>query len=330
MRRNSAVVRVPSSSANLGPGFDTFSLALIEPNLTVEAEVLGGGRGVEIRTSGRYADSISTDPVENALGIASTNLMRERGIECTVRFTVRADIPVRKGLGSSGAEAVAGVKCLDALFDLNLSSEELIMYSSVAEPNRHLDNVAASALGGLIIVQRGRSGPNVRRYDPPKDLAFVVIVPSVKKASTGDARSAIRRPIDLESYVEGISRASSVAVGLITGDLRLAFENAPFDPVVERFRAEAGVYGAGYSWRDLYEEKERLLERYGVAMTVSGAGPSRLLWYEVSSNEGQRGERPIDRAIEEVSEGLRSRGHAVEEIIFTAPSPSGVEVISSS
>lgn len=328
MPRGVVQVRVPSSSANVGPGFDVFSIALEQPVLDVEARVSDGPAGIELSFAGKYASSFRGDPNRCALGIAAINLMREKGITERVVFKVHANIPVRKGLGSSGAEAVAAVASLSYLFDLRLDAQEVVEYAASAEPGGHADNVAASALGGFVVIQKGRGGIRCHRFDPPKDLGAVVIVPKIEKPSTEAAREVLGKHVPIERYVEGVSRASLVAIGMTSGNLALFLRNAPFDPIVEPERADAGIYGAGYDREVLSKEKSKLLEEYGVAMTISGAGPSRILWYNLSENDGPSGRRPIDLAVREVVRGLDSRGYGVEEVIFTTPSVKGFEILS--
>ena len=96
-----------------------------------------------------------------------------------------------------------------------------------------------------------------------------------------------------------------------------------YDPYAESSRADAGVYGSGIDWSLLMQEKRTLLEKFHVAETISGAGPSRLLWFRKSENLKPKGNRPVDKAMELVAENLRKQGHSIQTIIETTPSNTG-------
>lgn len=319
---------MPSSSANLGPGFDVFSMALREPSLRIGAKCTDGPARVEILLRGKHAVELSPNPEKNSAGRAANLVLRRWGIDKGVRIIIDAGIPVRKGLGASGAEAVGAVVLLSCLFGLRLEPTEIIELASSVEPGGHADNVAASTLGGICIISKNNR-LDVFRLEPPPNLGLVVIVPSIVKASTGAARAVIPASVRMEDYVKGISHVSMVTAGLIHRDLRRVFRHVSFDYVVEAARANAGVYGEDYSWDVLLEEKEVLLERYNVALTISGAGPSRLLWYDLEENSVDSSKRPIDEAVKLVTENLERRGYRVEEVIYTTPDRQGATLVES-
>lgn len=318
--------RVPASSANLGPGFDAFSMALEKPYLRVSAELLGRGSGIEIRVHGRYAARVPSDPSLNSAARALATLLSEHDAGYGVALSIEAEIPVAKGLGSSGAEAVGAVICGARLLGLDMELREVVRIASSAEPGMHADNVAASAYGGFNIIHRSGSELEVLNIEPPEDLGLVVIVPGIEKESTGRAREVIPGTVSGRVYVDGVSRAAMIAASLAMKRLDFVIRHVPFDPYVEPARADAGIYGEGYGWSTLLEEKRLLLERYGVGMTISGAGPSRLLWYD-AEKAGLGGRDVIGLAVKEVVEGLRRRGYGVDEVIYTRPSRSGAVLI---
>ena len=321
--------RVPSSSANLGPGFDVFSMALKEPSLLVGARCVDGPAGVELVVRGRYADELSRDPERNAAGRAASLVLERWGLRRAVRIIIDAGIPVRKGLGASGAEAVGAVVVLSSLFDLNLNPVEVVELASSVEPGGHADNVAASTLGGICIISKLGGKLDVLRLESPSNLGVAVIVPSIFKPSTGAAREVIPKSIRMEDHIRSLSQGAMVTAGLLCGDLKRVFRHISFDHVVEAARANAGVYGDAYNWEMLLEEKQTLLDRYNVALTISGAGPSRLLWYDVEENSGKDSCRPIDEAVRLVKENLERRGYRVEDVIYTMPARQGAALITS-
>ncbi|RMF29813.1 MAG: homoserine kinase, partial [Candidatus Nitrosothermus koennekii] len=144
----------PSSTANLGPGFDVFGLALDAYYDQVSIEQIKEGIVLESE------DNIPLDIDKNSAGLAALNLCKDYDIKDGLRIKIKKGVPAGYGLGSSGASAAAVVKALDAMYELNLSNEELIKYAAIGEQasagSIHYDNVAASLLGGFVIV---RSNP---------------------------------------------------------------------------------------------------------------------------------------------------------------------------
>src|SRR4051794_9628175 len=126
-------VRAPASSANLGPGFDALGLAL---DLWNELEIELGGTETSVHYDGR--DAALLDDREN-LSLTSMRLLAERSERTLppLRMTVRADVPVARGLGSSAASIVAGLLAVDAILDLHLSPAEI--FSLAAEMEGHGD-----------------------------------------------------------------------------------------------------------------------------------------------------------------------------------------------
>jgi homoserine kinase len=188
--------------------------------------------------------------------------------------------------------------------------------------------VSASLLGGFAIALYdsflGRTV--VRAVKPPEDLGFVVIVPDILKKSTEDARRAVPEGLSRHQHVETVGRAALATLALYASDLDLLLECVVYDPYVEMARAEAGVYGRGLNGELLTEEKRKIFQLYHVAETVSGAGPSRLLWYRFSENRGPEGERPIDKAVETVLDNLSSAGYRAHRIYHTGPSIHGCQI----
>ncbi|MEM1964587.1 MAG: hypothetical protein QXH12_00545 [Candidatus Caldarchaeum sp.] len=316
------VFKAPASSANIGPGYDVFSIALENPSLTVEISVDEGDEVVVVNR-GRFASLMTSEPEKNAGAVAASKLFRRMNLRRRIELVFHAEIPPRKGLGASGAEAAATVYGLNRLLNLGMRDNELVEVAASAEPGGHPDNVAASLLGGFVACLRHDAGLNVLKTNPPKDLGVVVIVPDVEKESTASARRAVPDKLSVELHVEVVSRACVAALALCRDNLDLFFKAVSRDPFVEYFRAEAGVYGRGVNGRGLLAEKERLLKNYNVAEVVSGAGPSRVLFFKISENSQRKGQRPVDAAVKEVVDGFEAAGHRVLEIFDTRPSLTG-------
>src|SRR5436190_6153824 len=162
------LVRVPASSANLGPGFDSFAAALA---LHTEIEVV---------ETGRFA--VVTD-----LAIAKDRRnLAVRGFERLhppdrFTFRIRSDIPLSGGLGTSAAAYVAGLMAADHMFELDADLLEL-----ATELEGHPDNVAAALYGGFVICADGQA----TRFDVPAGLEAVLVVPH-EPVRTREARAAL-------------------------------------------------------------------------------------------------------------------------------------------
>ena len=325
--------RVPASSANLGPGFDVFSVALESPYIEVHlAPAPSGTRRIIIQ--GAHAAEIATDPNLNAAGKALAAVADTFGKPDGYLLRMKGEIPPGKGLGRSGAEAVGAVLCADQKFKLGLSGLQLVQMAGKGEPSHHLDNVSASALGGFNIVARGSVGGHeaVTTIPPPKDLGVAVLVPTVEKPSTEIARRFVPFQIQTKEHVRAMGHAGRISAAFAQGDVRAILETVSWDAVVEPARANGGLYGAGVDSIHLMEEKRILFEKFHVAETISGAGPSRALWYSISEDHNRKRKNnlgTIRPAIELVRSRLRTLGYEVQEVFVTKPSSKGATVIAS-
>ncbi|MEM2067012.1 MAG: hypothetical protein QXJ88_00420 [Nitrososphaerota archaeon] len=319
VRRSS--VRVPSSTANIGPGFDAFSMALKEPYMDLSVEALEGAEGIAVDVQGPYRGLVPKEPQRNAAAKALKQLIELSGKRLGLKITINASIPVAKGLGSSGAEAVGAVVAGERVLGLDLTVEERIRAASSAEPGHHADNVIASLLGGFNIIDNSLESLTYLNLKPPENMGAVVIIPSFVKKSTDEARKALNQQPMLKEYVQALSRASMIAAAIAQGRMDLLLKLIPLDPFIEKVRADAGLYGEGYNWESLLEEKKKLLNEYGVALCISGSGPSRFLIYDI-----RRGMDRVERAVEYLSERIERMAGGVERIIYTRPTAQGAKI----
>ncbi len=201
------LVRVPASSANLGPGYDVLAAAV---SLFLELEVEETGEfsfdpgGLDVSTGRDNLIVRAFESLHSADGIA---------------FRLRSEIPLARGLGSSAAAIVAGLYAADHLFELALSKEEML--ERATEIEGHPDNVAAAIYGGFVICGAGEGGaPSAARFDPPGGLEGIAVIPA-EEVSTERARAAIPAEIPLADAVANVSAASRLVLGLQTADLDL-------------------------------------------------------------------------------------------------------------
>ena len=195
------LVRVPASSANLGPGYDVLAAAL---SLTLELEVEETGEFfVALRRAGRSARPLQ--PVRARLRGACT---RPTGL----RFQIRSEIPPSAGLGSSAAAIVAGLAAADHMYELDAPLFELARRAR--GPSRQRGRGAARRLRG---VRRRRAG---RGFDPPPGLEGVVAIPP-DEVPTAEARAALPAEVPLGRRRAQRGHASLLMLGLATDDFSL-------------------------------------------------------------------------------------------------------------
>jgi homoserine kinase len=249
------LVRVPASSANLGPGYDSMAAAV---SLFLELEVEEAGAysfepgGLEVPT-GR----------ENLVVRAFESLRPADGIA----FRLRSEIPLARGLGSSAAAIVAGLYAADHLFELALSKDEML--ARATELEGHPDNVAAAIHGGFVVCGEGEDGaPLAARFDSPEGLEGIAVIPP-EEVSTERAREAIPAELPLADAVANVSAAALLVLGLRSADLDLVSRGL-HDRIHQPRR------------RELYPRSMEIVdgaaELGALGATISGAGPTVLVW----------------------------------------------------
>jgi homoserine kinase len=257
-------VRVPATSANLGPGFDTFGLALDLCNeVTVDTDAPPG-----VSWEGEGVDELPTDGSDMvSRTMASIASRMELPLPPLALHGVNR-IPLARGLGSSSAAAVAGVVLASRILDLGIDGHHVepargdafSVFANAAEIEGHPDNAAPAAYGGITIVADGY----VRRLEPHPDLHPVVLVPTVQLA-TFEARRALPERVALGDAVFNVAHGA-LMVDALTNDpelLRVALR----DRLHQDARLELVPEMA-----DAFHE----LRRRHVPVCVSGAGPSLL------------------------------------------------------
>ena len=250
------LVTVPASSANLGPGFDVFAAAL-----QLELEL-------EISETGEF----SVDAGDNPLPLDRSNLC-VRAFERLhpadgLRFEIRSEIPIARGLGSSAAAIVAGLLAADHLYELALAPADV--YRHAVELEGHPDNVAAALWGGIALCPRAEDGelPAPTRLEPPQGVEPILVVPETE-VSTAGARAALPEQIPLDDAVANVAAAAQLALGIERSDLALIARGLA-DRLHQPHR------------RDLYPRSLELVaaarELGAIGASISGAGPTVLFW----------------------------------------------------
>jgi homoserine kinase len=257
-------LRVPASSANLGPGFDALGLALglhLDCFFEQAAEL-------EIRAEGRDSELISTGP-DNLVWQTALDVARAEGMVLpAAKITMFNEIPLGKGLGSSAAALVAGVVMAGVLLRKPWDREKILEIAAQIEG--HPDNVAACVFGSIVASALDDSGvARAVRLDLPRDFGLCVVVPDFP-LPTVEARRVLPQSYSRHDAIFNVQRAALLMAALATG-AKWAFPLALQDKMHQPYR-ESLIPGL----------KEMLaLRKPGLlGCALSGAGPSVLVFYE--------------------------------------------------
>ena len=261
MTNRRRLVRVPASSANLGPGYDAMAAAVA---LHLELEVEETGE-FEVDTGGLEVSSRARQPAR--AGVRDAAPGRRDHLPAAQRD------PAGAGARFDAAAIVAGLVAADHLFELALTREELL--ARATEIEGHPDNVAAAIYGGFVVcssgstvVTPGNKAPFAARFDPPEGLEGIVVIPG-EEVSTRRAREAIPAEVPLPDAVANVSAAAMLVLGLRSADLDLVGRGL-HDRLHQPYR------------RELYPRSMEIVdaaaELGALGATISGAGPTVLIW----------------------------------------------------
>jgi homoserine kinase len=239
-------VRVPASSANLGPGFDVLAASL---SLHLELEVV---------ETGSFAVETGLDVPRDRTNLIVRAFERLHPAD-DFEFRISSKIPLSGGLGGSAAAVVAGLMAADHLFELDAD-----VLALATELEGHPDNAAAALEGGFVVCEDGRA----HRFDPPLGLEGIVVVPD-QAVATADARKALPHAVPRVDAVFNVARTATLMLGLCRADWELIAAGLE-DRLHQPARAK------------LYPRSAALLARVrelgALGATISGAGPSVLVW----------------------------------------------------
>jgi len=293
-------VKIPASSANLGPGFDALGLAL---GIYLECHVREGAALV-IRAGGRDADLISAGP-DNL--IWQTALAVARDVSATlppIDLEISNNIPIGRGLGSSAAALTAGVVIADRLLGLGWKRSRILDEASRIEG--HPDNVSACVLGSIVASAIDSGGvARAVRLDLPSRFGVAIVVPDYV-LPTEKARQALPSGYSREDTIFNVQRSSLLIAALATGNT-WAFPAALEDRIHQPYRA-ALVPGL----KDILKLRAPGL----LGCALSGAGPSVVVFYE----------RGYEQVCDLVRQVFVLNGNAAE-ILWTDIAEHGYEIV---
>ena len=273
-------VEAPASSANLGPGFDALALAL---DLWLRVTLTPLDAGAEsLEVEGEGADEIGMD-AGNRFLIGLEHGLEEFGLDPPVmRIEMSNAIPLARGLGSSAAASVAGLRAAEALAGEDIGEPRLLELATDIEG--HPDNASAALLGGFVI-----SSERPARFDPPMSLVAALFIPDVT-LRTARMRDLLPENVSHTDAAHNVGRAAMVVAALTSGsrlDLLTAMSDdrlhepyrlAHFPQLPDLVRAarEAGALGAALSGAGstviALTDDETIAQRAADAMAGAAAG----------------------------------------------------------
>lgn len=248
-------IKVPASTANIGPGFDTLGLALNLYNI-YEFEEIENGLIIE-GCPEEYQN-------ENNLVYKSFMVVaKEVGKEIKgLKIKMKTNIPVSRGLGSSSACIVGGVFGANALLDGDLSKDEL--YRTAVKIEGHPDNITPAVFGGLTASMVEEGIPYYVNYDIDSDIKFCALIPDFE-TSTAEARKLLPEKVTYKDAIFNVSR---------TAVLLKAFENGDFDLINVSLKDRLHQQYRKILIHEFDEVEKICLNNESVSVFVSGSGPT--------------------------------------------------------
>ncbi|MEI2396095.1 MULTISPECIES: homoserine kinase [Paenibacillus] len=293
-------VKVPASTANLGPGFDTLGMAL---SLYAWIEMEEAAETV-FHLYGDEMKGIARDK-SNLLYKVAQMVFAEAGVSVPeLSISMYSEIPLTRGLGSSASAIVGALAAANAMIGSPLGSAKLFDMATALE--KHPDNVGASIFGGIITAAWDGQHADYIRIEPPQALEVLVVIPEFE-LETVKARGLLPAEVTMGDAVHNISRTSLLTAALSAGRLDMigrAMQDrlhqpyrAPMVPGMEKLLAEAPGRGA-------------------LGIALSGAGPTLLCMVDRSSDKKQELEHFLTETMQE--NGIPSR------TVWLSPCTSGV------
>ncbi len=270
MLLSQVTVRAPATTANLGPGFDVFGLALEQPHDKVTIILIP--KGVKIEVAGLSAATIPIAPEKNTAGVVANRMLKEFSLKAGVLVKIEKGILPGMGLGSSAASAAAVAYGLNRMFDLKLDNRQLIRLAAKGEVasagSEHADNVSAAICGDFVIIKSYNPIEIVNLKSPP-DMEVCVAFPHMVTPSnkTEKARSVVSKLVPIDKVIHNVGKAAAMATGFAIGDVDL-IGGSMSDAVAEPARA---FLISGYE-----QVKENALKAGACGVAVSGAGPAMI------------------------------------------------------
>ncbi|WP_261304845.1 homoserine kinase [Paenibacillus andongensis] len=296
-------VKVPASTANLGPGFDSLGMAL---NLYAWIDMAISNE-TTIHLIGDQMNGIPTDK-SNLIYKVAQMVFEQAGVSHPeLAISMYSDIPLTRGLGSSASAIVGALAGANALIGNKLTQYELFQIASRLE--KHPDNVGASLFGGIVVAFWDGEKAESIRIEPDANLEVLVAIPAFQLA-TEKARSVMPKQVPMKDAVFNLSHSSLLVAALSTGNLGM-IRHAMKDALHQPYRAEL-IPGM----KTLLEQAEN---HGALGVALSGAGPTMLAL--VDARSGQKEE------LEAFLKGTLAKEGIEAETLWLKPSGEGVATV---
>ena len=270
MLLSQVTVKAPATTANLGPGFDVFGLALEQPTDKITLTLIP--KGVEIAVSGLSAATSATVPEKSPAGLVANHMLKAFSLKAGVKIEVERRIFPSVGLGSSAASAAGVAYGLNCMFNLELDNTELIRFAAKGEVAsagvEHADNVSGAICGDFVIVKSYNPVEIVNLKSPP-DMEVCIAFPhmTIPANKTEKARSVVPKKVPTSKLSSNVGKAAALVSGFATDNVDL-IGNSMIDVVVEPARADLVP---GYR-----QVRENALRAGACGVAISGAGPAMI------------------------------------------------------
>ncbi|WP_148930271.1 homoserine kinase [Paenibacillus methanolicus] len=290
MSERHVLVRIPASTANLGPGFDTLGMAL-SLYAWLELSVPSGGQTV----IDLYGDGLEGVPLNktNLIYKVAQRVFDEAGVQVPeLHISMYSEIPLTRGLGSSASAIVGALVAANALIGSPLSDDRLFQIATELEG--HPDNVGASLFGGIVVSAWDGDRAEHVRLEPHADMDVLVAIPDFQ-LSTEKARHALPTEISMKDAVFNVGASSLLVAAFASGRLEL-IRHAMRDRLHQPYRA--GLIPG------MAEILDRACEHGALGAALSGAGPTLLALVEAGSPT----KRELERFLQETlsAQGIKS------------------------
>jgi homoserine kinase len=265
-----ATAFAPASVGNVAIGFDILGFAVdaLGDRVTVTRTK---GNGVTISSVTGIAGELPLEAQRNTAGQALLAMQATLGLDFGMDMQIEKGIPLGSGLGGSAASAVAAVVAANALLPKPCTKLELLKFAmegeKVASGSLHVDNIAPSLFGGLVLTV-GIDNPRVKQIPVPTPVRAVIVHPHMF-LSTKQARSILKRSVDLSDFVWQTANLAGFISGCYTNDLDMIRDSLE-DVVIEPQR-QALIPG--------FQDVRRAAMGAGaLGCSISGAGPTMFAW----------------------------------------------------
>jgi len=278
--RDKATAFAPGSVGNVGIGFDILGFAVdaVGDRITVSRSTQPG---VRITGCSGIVGDLPLEPEKNTAGRALMALNVAAKPAFGFDMHIEKGIPLGSGLGGSAASAVGAVVAGNALLDRPFSKLELLKFAmqgeAVASGSLHVDNIAPSLFGGLVLTV-GIDNPRVKRIPVPRGIAAVITHPHMF-LSTKQARAILKREVAMADFVWQTANLAGFISGCYTDDLELIREGLN-DVVIEPQRRQLIP---GFS-----AVRAAALQAGALGCSISGAGPTMFAWVLADQAEAVR------------------------------------------